>query len=35
MARTAFETTVYLPALYIPFNAADDAVSTDFRSLTA
>jgi hypothetical protein len=25
----------YLPALYVPFNAADDAVSTDFRSLTA
>jgi hypothetical protein len=24
----------YLPALYIPFNAADDAVSTDFTSLT-
>ncbi len=25
----------YLPALYVPFNAADDAVSTDFASLTA
>ena len=25
----------YLPALYIPFNAADDAVSTDFTPLTA
>jgi hypothetical protein len=24
----------YLPALYIPFNAADDAVSTDFAPLT-
>ena len=24
----------YLPALYVPFNAADDAVSTDFVSLT-
>jgi hypothetical protein len=24
----------YLPALYLPFNAADDAVSTDFTSLT-
>jgi hypothetical protein len=24
----------YLPALYVPFNAADDAVSTDFASLT-
>jgi hypothetical protein len=24
----------YLPALYVPFNAADDAVSTDFTSLT-
>ncbi|CAG1012344.1 hypothetical protein BURK2_04497 [Burkholderiales bacterium] len=25
----------YLPALYVPFNAADDAVSTDFAPLTA
>ena len=25
----------YLPALYLPFNAADDAVSTDFSPLTA
>lgn len=25
----------YLPALYIPFNTADDAVSTDFAPLTA
>jgi hypothetical protein len=25
----------YLPALYVPFNAADDAVSTDFTPLTA
>jgi hypothetical protein len=24
----------YLPALYVPFNAADDAVSTDFAPLT-
>ena len=24
----------YLPALYVPFNPADDAVSTDFASLT-
>src|SRR5262249_25824579 len=28
-------TAQYLPALYVPFNAADDAVSTDFNSLTA
>lgn len=27
-------TAQYLPALYVPFNAADDAVSTDFTSLT-
>jgi hypothetical protein len=25
----------YLPGLYVPFNAADDAVSTDFAPLTA
>lgn len=25
----------YLPALYVPFNSADDAVSTDFAPLTA
>ena len=24
----------YMPALYVPFNAADDAVSIDFTSLT-
>jgi hypothetical protein len=24
----------YLPALYVPFNVADDAVSTDFAPLT-
>jgi hypothetical protein len=27
-------TAQYLPALYVPFNAADDAVSTDFAPLT-
>lgn len=33
--RLLGEAAQYLPGLYVPFNAADDAVSTDFAPLTA